>query len=192
MVKEHPDVLATTAEGKNEYGPRLNMDITNPTYLFYAERVIKKLVDHVKDHPAVVGYQVDNETKHYNTAGDNVQYLFIKHCRKKYASLDEINKKFGLDYWSNRINIWEDFPSVNNTINMNLRGEFEKFRRKLVTDFLSWQADIIREYKKENQFITHNFDFEFRGYSYGVQTDVNHFSSSKAMDIAGCDIYHPS
>ncbi|MFP4017293.1 MAG: beta-galactosidase, partial [Halanaerobiales bacterium] len=43
MVRQHPDVLATTAEGKNEYGPRQNMDITNPTYLFYAERVIRML-----------------------------------------------------------------------------------------------------------------------------------------------------
>ncbi|MFP4662453.1 MAG: beta-galactosidase [Halanaerobiales bacterium] len=191
MVRQHPDILATTAEGKNEYGPRQNMDITNPTYLFYAERAIRMLIYHVKDHPAVIGYQIDNETKHYNTAGPNVQHMFVKYCKRKF-SLDELNDKFGLDYWSNRINSWEDFPSVNNTINMSLRGEFEKFRRKLVTDFLSWQADIIREYKREDQFITHNFDFEFRGYSYGIQPDVDHFSASSAVDIAGCDIYHPS
>jgi beta-galactosidase GanA len=30
-----------------------------------AERVIVALIDQVKDHPPVVGYQIDNETKHY-------------------------------------------------------------------------------------------------------------------------------
>ncbi|WP_251267971.1 beta-galactosidase, partial [Enterobacter hormaechei] len=42
------------------------------------------------------------------------------------------------------------------------------------------------------QFVTHNFDFEWRGYSYGVQPRVDHFAAAQALDIAGVDIYHPS
>ena len=42
------------------------------------------------------------------------------------------------------------------TINGSLGCEFEKFQRGLVTEFLSWQADIVREYKREDQFITQN------------------------------------
>ena len=112
MVKEHPDVLATTAQGPGKYGQRQIMDITHPTYLFYAERIIRKLISRVSKHPAVIGYQTDNETKHYNTAGDNVQLQFVKYMRNKFSSLDELNKEFGLDYWSNRINSWEDFPPL--------------------------------------------------------------------------------
>ena len=44
MVKEHPNVLATTVQGQGRYGARQIMDITNPTYLFYAERIIRKLI----------------------------------------------------------------------------------------------------------------------------------------------------
>jgi len=43
------------------YGPRQNMDITHPTYLFYSERIIRQIIRHYKDHPAVIGYQIDNE-----------------------------------------------------------------------------------------------------------------------------------
>lgn len=192
MVKEHPEVLAETPEGRGKYGPRQIMDITNPTYLFYAERVIRKLINHVKDHPAIIGYQTDNETKHYDTVGPNVQTLFIKYMRERYKSLDYINKEFGLDYWSNRINSWEDFPSVVGTINGSLGSAFAKFQRKLVTDFLDWQVQIVNEYKMDNQFVTQNFDFEWRTYSYGIQPDVDHFESSKSFDITGVDIYHPS
>ena len=39
------------------------MDITNPDYLSHAERVIRVLMEHVKDVPHVIGYQLDNETK---------------------------------------------------------------------------------------------------------------------------------
>ncbi|MHA6531310.1 beta-galactosidase [Paenibacillus sp. BAC0078] len=192
MVKEHPDVLAVTPKGPGKYGARQIMDITNPTYLFHAERIIRKLIGRVCKHPAVIGYQTDNETKHYDTAGANVQLLFVKYMRETFGTLEEINRRFGLDYWSNRINSWEDFPSVVGTINGSLGAEFARFQRKLVTDFLAWQVALVNEYKQPGQFVTQNFDFEWRGHSFGVQPSVDHFAAARAFDIAGVDIYHPS
>ena len=60
-----------------------------------------------------------------------------------------MNHEFGLDYWSNRINAWEDFPDVRGTINGSLGAEFEKYQRSLVEEFLGWQAAIVSEYKRE-------------------------------------------
>lgn len=193
MVKSHPDVMAETVKGRGIYGARQIMDITHPVYCFYAERVIRKLMECTAHRKCVIGFQVDNETKYYGTAGKNVQEKFVKYLRKKFNNdLDAMNYEFGLDYWSNRINAWEDFPDVRGTINGSLGAEFEKFQRTLVDEFLSWQADIVNEYRREDQFITHNFDFEWRGYSYGVQPDVNHYHAAKALTIAGTDIYHPT
>ena len=193
MVKSHPDVMAETVKGRGIYGARQIMDITHPVYRFYAERVIRKLMECTAHRKCVIGFQVDNETKYYGTAGKNVQEKFVKYLRRKFNNdLDAMNHEFGLDYWSNRINAWEDFPDVRGTINGSLGAEFEKFQRTLVDEFLSWQADIVNEYRREDQFITHNFDFEWRGYSYGVQPDVNHYHAAKALTIAGTDIYHPT
>ena len=193
MVKSHPDVMAETVKGRGIYGARQIMDITHPVYRFYAERVIRKLMECTAHRKCVIGFQVDNEIKYYGTAGKNVQEKFVKYLRKKFNNdLDAMNHEFGLDYWSNRINAWEDFPDVRGTINGSLGAEFEKFQRTLVDEFLSWQADIVNEYRREDQFITHNFDFEWRGYSYGVQPDVNHYHAAKALTIAGTDIYHPT
>lgn len=46
---------------KAYYGTRQNMDISNPAYLFYSERIIRKMMEHYANHPAIIGYQVDNE-----------------------------------------------------------------------------------------------------------------------------------
>ena len=192
LVKKHSDVLAITAQGQNQYGPRQNMDITNEHFRFHAERVIRKIMEHVKDHPAIIGYQIDNETKHYNTAGPNVQRKFVEYMQARYSSLDSLNIDYGLDYWSNRINTWEDFPSMVGTINASLASEFAKFQRSLVTEYLAWQAAIVREYKKDWQFVVQNFDFDWRGHSYGIQPAVDHFAASASQDIAGVDIYHPT
>ena len=193
MVKAHPDVLAETVKGRGIYGARQIMDITQPVYLFYAERVIRELMKLTAHRKCVIGFQLDNETKYYGTAGKNVQEQFVKYIREKFHDdLDALNYEFGLDYWSNRINAWEDFPDVRGTINGSLGAEFEKFQRTLVDKFLGWQADIVNEYRREDQFVTHNLDFEWRGYSYGIQPYVNHFHASQCLTIAGTDIYHPT
>ena len=193
MVKAHPEVLAETVKGRGVYGARQIMDITHPVYLFYAERVIRELMKRTAHRKCVIGFQLDNETKYYGTAGKNVQEQFVKYLREKFHDdLDAMNYEFGLDYWSNRINAWEDFPDVRGTINGSLGAEFEKFQRTLVDKFLSWQADIVNEYRREDQFVTHNLDFEWRGYSYGIQPYVNHLHASQCLTIAGTDIYHPT
>lgn len=193
MVKAYPEILADTVNGKNMYGPRQNMDITHPAYRFYAERIIRKLMERTAHRQCVIGFQLDNETKYYGTAGKNVQEKFVKYLREKFGNdLDALNHEFGLDYWSNRINAWEDFPDVRGTINGSLGAEFEKFQRSIVEEFLAWQAGIVEEYRRKDQFITHNFDFEWRGYSYGMQPDVNQYRTARCLTVAGADIYHPS
>ena len=191
LAREHPDILVVTPRGPAEYGRRQNMDITNPNYRKAAEEVIVALVDHVKDHPSVIGYQVDNETKAYDTSGSNVQAAFVQSIRQKYPDLAAFNKEFGLDYWSNRINDWADFPSVNGSINASLSSAFAEFQRGLVTEYLAWQAGLVHGHARKDQFVTQNFDLDWRGYSYGIQSGVNHFAAARAMDVAGIDIYHP-
>lgn len=192
LAKLHPEVLAITKDGPGIYGARQIMDITSPAYLFYAERVIRKLMEVVQQYSCVIGFQLDNETKHYDTAGPNVQNRFVRYLRDKFGNTQTMNRAFGLNYWSNRVDSWENFPDVRGTINGSLAAEFEKFQRMLVTEFLQWQADIVEEYRREDQFVTQNFDFDWKGHSYGVQPRVDHWEASRCLTIAGVDIYHPS
>lgn len=192
LVKKYPDILAITQNGRERYGHRQNMDITNPDYLSHAERVIRVLMEHVKDVPHVIGYQLDNETKSYGTAGPRVQAMFVDYLKEKFPDINDFNHEFGLDYWSNRVNDWEDFPDVRGTINQSLAAEFCKFQRSLVTKFLGWQADIVREYKRDDQFITQNFDFAWTTHSIGYQPEVDQYDAARCMTVAGADIYHPS
>ena len=192
LVKKYPDILAITQNGRERYGHRQNMDITNPDYLSHAERVIRILMEHVKDVPHVIGYQLDNETKSYGTAGPRVQAMFADYLKENFPDINDFNHEFGLDYWSNRVNDWNDFPDVRGTINQSLAAEFCKFQRSLVTKFLSWQADIVREYKRDDQFITQNFDFDWTTHSIGYQSQVDQYDASRCMTVAGADIYHPS
>jgi len=192
MAKKYPDILALTHNGQGLYGHRQNMDITNPDYLRHCEIIIRKMMEVIKDYKNVIGIQIDNETKPYDTCTKYAQDKFVKYMQGMYKDIEEMNREFGFNYWSNSIHRWEDFPDVRGTINGSLSAEYKYFQRTLVTDFFEWQKSIIREYIKDNVFITHNFDFGWKGFSFGLQPEVNQHDAAKSLDVVGCDIYHPT
>lgn len=201
LVKKDPAIMVTRKEGQALYGHRQIMDIANDTYRHHAEIIIRILLEHTAKQEKVIGFQIDNETKHYGTASEKVQKEFVAYLKEKFGTTENLNKTFYLNYWSNSIASWDDFPDIRGTINGGLAGEFEAFQRTLAAQFLQWQASIVEEYKREDQFITHNFDFEWKkfgadiaqdGYSYGVQPGINHYEAAKCLTLAGTDIYHPT
>lgn len=188
MVKNGP----VLDQGRELYGRRQNMDIGHPYYLECAEEMIRALLEHVKGRSSIIGYQLDNETKYYGNANERIQKAFVAWLKKRYGTLEELNRVFGLNYWSNRVSSWEEFPDVRGTINGSLAAVFDEYRRGTVRDFLCWQADIVREYLRPGQFITQNFDYEWRGWSFGIQPQVDHFQCAEAITLPGVDIYHPT
>lgn len=190
LVKLDPAVLTVTHSGQNLYGPRQNMDIVNPTYRKYAGRMIETLIKHVCDHKCVIGYQIDNETKAYDTCSVYAQKEFVRRLRERYPDLEEFNHEFGLDYWSNRVDDWDCFPDIRSTINASLGAEYERFQRELVTEFFEWQAGIISKFKKKEQFLTHNFDYDWINQSLGYHPEIDQYAAAAHLDVAGCDIYH--
>ncbi|MFC6253331.1 beta-galactosidase [Secundilactobacillus hailunensis] len=193
LAKEYPEVMVENNGVRTLYGERQKMDISSPVFRTYAERIIRKMIGHVCNHPGIIGYQIDNETHHYGTSSENVQKAFQNYLRNKFnGDLNKLNHEYGLSYWSNEINSWDDFPSVNGSINGSLNAEFEKFQRNLVTEYLKWQYDLVSEYKKNDQFITHNLDFGWKGYSYGVRAEADHFDIDDNLDYVGIDVYHPA
>ena len=193
LARKYPDIIAETHDGPGRYGHRQNMDITHPMYLKHAEIIIRRLMEEVQHYEHVIGFQLDNETHPYDTCSSYAQAKFVAYLRELFQDdIDALNDAWGLDYWSNRINTWEDFPDVRGTINASLGAEYQKFQRKLVTDFLTWQSSIVKEYARPDQFITQNFDYDWRGYSFGMHPEVNQWEAAHAVTVAGYDIYHPS
>lgn len=201
LVKKDPDMMVVTKNGQAFYGHRQIFDLLNPTFRKYAHRVISRLAEHTAPLKNVIGFQIDNETKHYGNDGKEMQRLFVEHLRRKYSNIEQMNRDFYLNYWSNAIHDWEDFPDMKGCVNAGLSGEYEAFKRTIAAEYLNWQAQIIKKYKRQDQFITHNFDFEWKkfgadiaqdGYSYGVQPDISHYEASKCVSLAGTDIYHPT
>jgi beta-galactosidase len=200
LYKKHPDILVThfgTAPPLSDpysqsypssippgaYGPRQNMDLTHPEYRKHAERIIRAVVGHFKDHPAIIGFQVDNETGPNGLPLPNVQAQFLARLKAKYETPQVLNKLWGLAYWGQLVDKWEDFPPRDGILNPGYKLEWERFQQDIVTEFLAWQAKIVREYKRPDQFVTHNF-------VGGIRTNLDQWAIARDLDVAAVNPYH--
>jgi len=186
MFKKHPEILVTRVNGeKATYGIRQNMDVTNPDFLRYAERVIRKIAEHYRDNRAIIGYQIDNETTSYGTAGPDVQAAFKRYLQEKFATVERLNEIWGLVYWGQSLHDWSELPPRAGILNPGWKLEWDRFQDSIATRYLAWQAALVREYLRPDQFIMQDFGGPTR-------PDVNEHAISKSLDIVGMNPYHPT
>ncbi len=184
LYHEHPEILARPLGGAPTfYGPRQNMDISNPVYRKYSERLIRNLVTHYKNNPDVIGWQIDNETSSYGASNPDVFAGFVDHLKQKFTTTDNLNKAWFLNYWGEDVNSWDDLPTRDQAQSTGYKLEWSRWQQMRVTNFLSWQAQLVRECRGPNQFVTTDFG--------GVgKADVNENDIANALDIPADNIYH--
>ncbi len=199
LYKEHPEIVVThngtappltdpyaptypPSKTPGYYGPRQNYDFLNPYFRQHAERVIREIVSHFKDHPAVIGYQIDNETFPTGVPTPYMNSAFLDRLKQKYKTPDTINKIWGLVYWGQLVDSWDDLPPRNGILNPGYKLEWENFQHDVVTDYLAWQAKIVNQYKLPDQFITQDF-------SGGVHTNLDQWAIAGNLDIVAENPY---
>jgi beta-galactosidase len=184
MYKKHPEMVVTRLGGQYlYYGIRQNTDLMNATYRFYCERVIRKILEHYKDNPAVIGYQIDNETSSAGAANPDVQAGFKEYLKAKFGSIENLDKAWGLDYWGQRLYNWDELPARDGILNPGWKLEWERYSQWETTDFLAFQAKIVNEYKRPDQFITHDF-------AGPPRPEVNELDVARNLDIVAVNPYH--
>jgi len=199
LYKEHPEIVVThngtappltdpypptypPAKTPGYYGPRQNYDFLNPYFRQHAERVIREIVSHFKDHPAVIGFQIDNEIFPTGVPTPYMNAAFLDRLKQKYKAPDTINKIWGLVYWGQLVDSWDDLPPRNGILNPGYKLEWENFQHDVVTDYLAWQAKIVNQYKRPDQFITQDF-------SGGVHTNLDQWAIAGNLDIVAENPY---
>ena len=184
MATEHPEVLSHSySDRQSYYGIRQNMDLMNPTYRKYCERIIRKMMEHFAQHPAIIGYQVDNEVEARGI--DNPDYFegFREYIKQEFkGDLRELNRRWGLNYWGMNINRWEDFYDRKGVTNPSYKIWWERWDRKVTADFLNWQVDIVNEYRRPDQFVMHCFMPSFH--------NIDQLEAMRQMEYPAINVYY--
>lgn len=155
LMQKHPEIAAEHSTGvRVPWGARQEADTSHPVFRDYAERVIRAVVGRYADHPAVVGFQVDNEPGNLLAHNEHVFTAFKAWLLSQYNSVDDINDAWNLAHWAHRMTdidqLW--LPDGNHVPQYDLA--WRRFQATLTTDYIAWQAAIVREYAADDQFVT--------------------------------------
>ncbi len=151
----YPEIAAERRTGEPmPWGARQEVDYSHPAFRFHAERVIRAVVSRYADHPAVIGYQVDNEPGMLLFHNRGSFQRFVRRLKAQYGDVDTLNREWGLTYWSHRLSDWSDLwtPDGNSLPQYDLA--WRRYQADLTTEFIAWQAEIVREYAHDGQFVT--------------------------------------
>lgn len=187
VVEENPEIQPVDSLGRrHDFGGRHHDCQSNPVYRAHVRRFVTAYVEHFKDHPAVIGWQVDNELG--NSHADlchcpSCQARFQQWLKAKYGDIETLNRRWGTAFWSQGYQRFEQISTPHLTVtghNPSQELDWRRFCSDLVLEFHDFQADIIRRAAPEH-FITHNL--------MGFSDKVSYDELGARLDFVAQDQY---
>ncbi|MDH6437143.1 beta-galactosidase [Streptomyces sp. SAI-144] len=183
LARQYPEICGERATGQRiGWGARQEVDYTHPAFLFHAERVIRRILARYARHPAVIGFQVDNEPGLELFHNHGLFQRFTDHLRRKYGDVETLNREWGLVYWSHRLTTWADLWTPDGNAQPQYDVAWREFQANQTTEFIAWQAGITREYALPEQFVTTCVSYPRPG--------VEDHELNEALDIAAGNPYY--
>ena len=186
-AQKYPETLAMKKDGTRiVWGGRKNNCFTSGTYRLLSERITRAMAEYFKDNPAVIGWQTDNEFGGTNCQCPTCRAEFQDWLRKKYGSLDELNRAWGNHFWGLIITSWEQITTPDDCVgnwaikNPSACLDWKRFTSHLNIQFQADQVKIIRKICPQH-FVTHNL--------MGFHTGINYYDFAKDLDFVAFDNY---
>ncbi|MCV9887339.1 beta-galactosidase [Metabacillus halosaccharovorans] len=146
MAKKYPDILRTEFDGKRrKFGGRHNSCPNSPNYRKYASLFVEKLVDRYQNHPSVLLWNISNEWGGACYC-DNCEKEFRVWLKKKYETLDKLNKAWNTSFWGHTFYDWDEIV-VPNLLSEHF-GERQTMFQGISLDYARFNSDSMLECHK--------------------------------------------
>ncbi|HLI03724.1 MAG TPA: beta-galactosidase [Terracidiphilus sp.] len=161
LYQAHPDVLSANKQGPYTYGGRKSYNTNSANYLEACSRIVTALAMHYGRNPGVIGWQLDNEPGYPFAEYDpDSKQAFQQWLRKRYGTLDELNRVWNGAFWSNEYSDWSQIDIPTNSAEGGWQPAISLDYRRFFSDsflnYLRRQADIVHAHS-ENQFVFTNW-----------------------------------
>jgi beta-galactosidase len=138
LARQYPEIAADHATGQStHWGGRQEVDFTHPAFRFHAERVVRRIVARYAGHPAVIGFQVDNEPGCRLPHNRGVFERFVDELRHTYGDVETLNRAWGLVYWSHRLTTWADLWTPDGNAQPQYDAAWRAFLARQTSEFIA-------------------------------------------------------
>ncbi|MDR3706925.1 MAG: beta-galactosidase [Capsulimonadaceae bacterium] len=191
LTTQYPEVLIESRDGERRApGGRRDADVDNPILRHYAVEIATKLGERYGNHPAVIGWQIDNELLGPEGMGTPPEshsiastFRFRQYLKQVHGTLATLNSRWGTRFWSQEYSDWGEIGTPRNP--RSTMGQVLDYSRRFSqsqVEFLKLQYDALRAVISPRQWVTHNSTAVFgRG--------LDHTDYHAVLDVAGWDAY---
>lgn len=187
LSEKHPEILNCDRDGMPyHHGARRHYNYNSVVYQEYTKRIVTVLAEHYGKHPAIVGWQIDNEINcelnEFYSEADNL--AFRSFAKKKYGTLERLNEAWGTVFWNQTYTDWSmvHIPTrvISQAINPHLHLDYLRFISESARRFAHMQSEILRAHIAPGVFITTN----------GIFGNLdNHQMTQESLDFMTYDSY---
>jgi beta-galactosidase len=187
MLARWPDMLAVDAEGRpRRFGSRRHYCFSHAGYREECARIVDILAARYGRHPAVVGWQTDNEYGCHDTTvsySEAAAHGFRDWLEARYGSVETLNAAWGNVFWSMDYRHFAEIDPPHLTVtepNPAHVLDWRRFCSDQVARFDRVQTAILRRLSP-GRTLLHNF--------MGKVTDFDHYAVGAGLDAASWDSY---
>ncbi|MBO5032797.1 MAG: beta-galactosidase [Lachnospiraceae bacterium] len=189
MVRKYPEVARTDYDGRHhKFGQRHNACPNSPVFQKYSARLAEKLAERYGHSDRVVCWHISNEYGG-ECYCENCEQAFRKWLKKKYETLENLNKAWNTEFWGHTIYDWDEIVLPNalgdglwdgNTAFAGISIDYRRFNSDSMLANYVGERDAIRKFDAATP-ITTNLMGTYKGLDY--------FKWAKEMDIISWDNY---
>lgn len=166
LTKKYPEVLVQLPNGQfAQHGTRAHFSWSSPKYREQSSKIVEAMAKHYANDKRVWGWQIDNEPSHYGTLDYNpaAQQSFRTWLKKKYQTIENLNKAWGTSFWSGiyinfeQIELPNESRLISGIASPTSLLDMKRFNADECAGFISMQNKILKEHISSSQFVTTNF-----------------------------------
>lgn len=187
LINERPEILPADERGRVlRFGARRHYCFSSPAWWEETQRIVEAMGSRYGEHPAVAGWQIDNEYGCHNTV-----LSYVPHClpafrnwlHKRYQTIESLNEAWGTAFWSQTYGGFHEVDLPNLTVteaNPSHLMDYRRFASDQVAVYNRLQVDILRRLSP-GRFLAHNF--------MGFFTEFDHYPVARDIDVVSWDSY---
>src|SRR5207302_4758678 len=165
MSDRHPEMLPVLADGvRLSHGARQHYCPSSPIYREGARRLAEQMATRYAQHPALAMWHVGNEYACHVPACycDISAEAFRAWLRDRYGSIDDLNRAWGTDFWSQRYSRWEEVIPPRRTPtwpNPSQQLDFMRFSSDALLECFEIEREVLKQTTPEVPVTTNFISF---------------------------------
>lgn len=183
LAQKYPEVLRVdTDRSRRLYGTRHNHCMTSPVYREKCARINTLLAERYQNHPALLLWHISNEfggSCHCPLC----QEAFRDWLRRRYGTLDELNRAWWSSFWSHTYTNWSQIESPSPKGESSLHGlnlDWRRYTTYQTVDFMKREIAALKAVTPDVPVTTNLM---------GLYYDLDYWKFAAELDVVSWDSY---